>query len=95
MRRILSAAAAVCLLAFQAFSAAVVVHEADHDCCGDGCQSCMQIQQGVANLHLTGDGSPQERISISPPVAERPATVPYAAGLVHETPVTLKVRMDE
>ena len=44
-RRLLAAVAAGLLLGFQVFSAAYIVHEADHDCRGEGCPVCVQLKQ--------------------------------------------------
>ena len=85
---------AALLLGFQVFSAMYVSYEADHDCSGDGCQVCAQIQHCVANFQLTGSGLPSDppQTGISPtfegiePVA--------AVELPSLTLISLKVRLN-
>ena len=75
-RRFLAAVGAAFLLGFQVFSAAYVAHETDHDCCGDGCPVCVQLQQCVANFQLAGSGLPSEPPHIGiPPTFEGIAPV--------------------
>lgn len=90
----LAAVGAALLLCLQTFSAAYLVHEADHDCCGEGCPVCLQIQQCFANFQLTDPGTTLE---------SAPADVPQTAGCFEPvaafepsaiTLVSLKVRLD-
>ena len=93
-RRLLAAVGAALLLCLQTFSAAYLVHESDHDCCGEECPVCLQIHQCFANFQLTDPGT-----SIEPAPPEVPRTTddfdPVAA---FEPPaitlVSLKVRLD-
>ncbi len=95
IRRLLAVVGVSLLLGYQAFSAVVVIHEADHHCHGKDCPICMQIHQCVANFILTGSGFE--------PVHTQPDQPKYAGDIipaklaetVHPTLVSLKVRMDE
>ena len=93
-RRFLAAVGAALLLCLQAFSAAYIVHESDHDCSGEECPVCLQIHQCFANFQLTDPGASVE---------SAPPEVPLAAGdfapvTDFEPPaitlVSLKVRLD-
>ena len=94
-RRFLAAVGAAFLLGFQVFSAAYVAHEADHECCGEGCPVCVQLQQCVDNFQLTGSDLPPD-----PPHTGIPPTfegiVPVAdVELPSLTLVSLKVRFND
>lgn len=75
-RRLLAAVAAGLLLGFQVFSAAYIVHEADHDCRGEGCPVCVQLEQCVANFQQTGTGNEADTAVVSLPVFSADAAVP-------------------
>jgi len=94
-RRVLAAAGAALLLFLQAFSSAFLALESDHDCVGDGCPVCVQLQQCVANFQLAGSGlSPDQPQAGIPPTFEG-----IAPGAVVELPsltlVSLKVRFND
>lgn len=93
-RRLFSAVGAAILLGFQVFSTAYVVHEADHECSGEGCPVCVQLQQCVANFQLAGSGLPSDQPQIGvPPTFEGIAPV-AAVELPSLTLVSLKVRFN-
>ena len=94
-RRLLAAVGAALLLCLQTFSAAYLVHESDHDCCGEECPVCLQIQQCFANFQLTGSGLPSDPPQIGvPPTFEGidPVSVVELPSL---TLVSLKVRFND
>ena len=94
-RQFLAAVGVAILLGFQVFSAAYVAHEADHECSGEGCPVCVQLQQCVANFQLAGSG-----LSSNPPQIGIPQTFEGIAPVsVVELPsltlVSLKVRFND
>ena len=94
-RRLLAAVGAAFLLGFQVVSAAYIVHEADHECCGADCPVCVQLQQCVANFQLTGSGLPSD----PPQVGVLPVFEGIASAAGVELPaltlVSLKVRLND
>lgn len=95
MRRTLAAAGVALLLGFQVFADVYIASEADHDCGGEGCPVCYQIQQCVANLQLTGSGLEFDAPAASVPEIAADTVVPAEVTLPSRTLVDLKVRMDE
>lgn len=95
IQRLLAAVGCALLLGFQAFSAWTVIHEADHDCSGEGCPVCVQLQQCVDNFQLTGDGLESEPLRFETPTANGHSFPAAVAEPQHITLVSLKVRMDE
>ena len=94
-RRLLAAVGAALLLSFQAFSVAYLVHESHHDCCGEGCPVCFQLQQSVANLQLAGPGGASEPAPVEVPAAcgvFEPAAAVEPSAI---TLVSLKVRLND
>ena len=94
-RRLFAAVGAAVLLGFQVFSTAYVIHEADHECSGEGCPVCVQLQQCVANFQLAGSGLPSDPPQIGvPPTFEGidPVSVVELPSL---TLVSLKVRFND
>ena len=94
-RRLLAAVGAAFLLGFQVISAAYIVHEADHECCGEECPVCVQLHQCAANFQLTGSGLPSDPPQIGvPPTFEGidPVSVVELPSL---TLVSLKVRFND
>lgn len=94
-RRLLAAVGVALLLGFQAFSAIYITNEADHDCCGEECPICVQLQQCVANFQLTGSGLEADATTVSLPIIAADSAVPAEVVLPDRTLVALKVRMDE
>ena len=75
-RRLLAAVGVALLLGFPVLSAVYVTHEADHDCCGDDCPICVQLQQCVANFHLTGSGLEADTATVSLPICAADRIIP-------------------
>ncbi len=94
-RRILSAVAAALFLGFQVFSAAYIIHEADHDCCGEGCPICVQIEQCVSNFQQTGTGIEADTTVVSLPVFAVDAAIPAEVRLPGLSLVAQKVQFNE
>lgn len=96
-RRLLATVGVALLLGFQIFSAAYLVHEAEHDCRGEGCPICVQIQQCIAGFLLIGSGlAPENLRHTSPLLAAKEGLTPIASiVLLHQTLVSLKVQFNE
>lgn len=94
-RRILSAVAAALFLGFQVFSAAYIIHEADHDCCGEGCPICVQIEQCVSNFQQTGTGIEADTTVVPIPVFAVEAAIPAEVQLPSLSLVSQKVQFNE
>ena len=94
-RRIMSGVCAAFVLATIAFSSLFVSVEADHDCHGQDCPICQEMQTCVANFQLVGSATPP---CDGPAVASRSSFV-EAAPCVRRAPATtlqsLDVRFDE
>ena len=94
-RRILSAVAAALFLGFQVFSAAYIIHETDHDCCGEGCPICVQLEQCVSNFQQTGTGIEADTTVVPLPVFAADAAIPAEVQLPSLSLVSLKVQFNE
>ncbi len=94
-RRLLAAVGVAFLLGIQVFSAAYVAHEADHDCCGEECPVCVQLQQCVANFHLTGSGLEEDTTIVSLPILAAVRTVPIEVLPQCRSLVAQKVQFNE
>jgi len=95
MRRLLAAVGVALLLGVQALSAAYLAHEADHECHGDHCPICFQIQHCIANFQLIGSGLESEPMRLEAPVASSDVFPVAAVKPPRITLISLKVRMDE
>ncbi len=94
-RRFLAAVGVAILLGFQAFSTAYVIHEADHECHGEGCQVCVQLQQCIANLQLTGSGLQADTTAVSLPAIAADHTLPVEVLPPSRSLVAQKVQFNE
>ncbi len=94
-RRLLAAVGVAILLGFQVFSAAYVAHEADHDCSGEGCPICIQLQQCVANFQLTGSGLEADTVVVSLPIIAADRIVPVDVALPNRSLVSQKIQFNE
>ena len=94
-RRILSAVAAALFLGFQVFSAAYIIHETDHDCCGEGCPICVQLEQCVSNFQQTGSGLEADTTAVSLPTIVADRIVPVEVLPQCRSLVTQKVQFNE
>ena len=94
-RRVLSGLCAAFVLATLAFSSVFVATEADHDCGGQDCPVCQEIQTCIENFQLVGS-APASDTSTLPEICH--FTV-EAAPCARRAPVTtlqtLDVRFDE
>ena len=94
-RRLLAAVGVAILLGFQVFSAAYVAHEADHDCSGEGCPICIQLQQCVANFQLTGSGLEADTVVVSLPIIATDRIAPVEVALPNRSLVAQKIQFNE
>ena len=94
-RRLLAAVGVAILLGFQVFSAAYVAHEADHDCSGEGCPICIQLQQCVANFQLTGSGLEADTAVVSLPIIAAVRILPVEVALPNRSLVSQKIQFNE
>ena len=94
-RRFLAAVGATVLLGFQLFSSAYIALEADHDCCGEGCPVCFQIQQCAENFQLTGSGLEADAAVVSLPCVTADQTVPAEVLPQSRSLVAQKVQFNE
>jgi len=94
-RRLLAAIGVAFLLGVQALSTITIVHEADHDCCGEDCPVCAELQQCMAYFQLTGSGLEPEPLRLDQPTADEALAPVAAIEPIHPTLVSLKVRLDE
>ena len=95
LRQFFAAVGVAFLLGFQVFSAAYLAHEADHDCCGDGCPVCVQLQQCVENFQLTGSGLEADAAVVSLPSVAAEQTVPAEVLPQSRSLVDQKVQFNE
>jgi len=94
-RRFFAAVGVAFLLGFQAFSTAYLIHEADHDCHGEGCPICVQLQQCVANFQLTGPGLEADTAVVSLPITAPDRIVPVEVALSNRSLVAQKIQFNE
>ena len=94
-RRFLAAVGVALLLGFQAFSTVYIVHEADHDCCGDDCPICVQLQQCVANFQLTGSGLETDTATVPFPIVAADRIIPVEVALPNRSLVAQKIQFNE
>ena len=94
-RRLLAAVGVALLLGFQILSAVYVAHEADHDCSGEGCPTCVQLQQCVANFHLTGSGLEADTAVVSLPIVAADRIIPVDVALSNRSLVAQKIQFNE
>ena len=94
-RRFLAAVGVAFLLGFQILSAAYIAHEADHDCEGEGCPVCVQLQRCVANLQLTGSGLEADTTVVSLPIIATDRIVLVEVALSNRSLVAQKIQFNE
>jgi len=94
-RRLLAAVGVAVLLGLHVFSAAYIVHEAGHDCCGEGCPVCVQLQQCVSNFQLAGSGLEADAASAPLPAAAADPDVSFEVVPPCRSLVAQKVRFNE
>lgn len=94
-RRLLAAVGVAFLLGFQILSAAYIAHEADHDCSGEECPICVQLQQCIANFHLTGSGLEADTTAVPLPIIVADRIVPVEVLPQCRSLVAQKVQFNE
>ena len=94
-RRLLAAVGVAILLGFQVLSAAYVAHEADHDCCGEECPVCVQLQQCLANFQLTGSGLEAGTTVVPLPIIAADRIILVEVALSNRSLVAQKIQFNE
>ena len=94
-RRFLAAVGVALLLGFQVFSTVYIAHEADHDCGGEDCPVCVQLQQCVANFQLTGSGLEADTATVSLPICAVDRIIPVDVVQPCRSLVSQKVQFNE
>ena len=94
-RRFLAAVGVALLLGVQAFSTVYIAHEADHDCCGDDCPICVQLQQCVANFQLTGSGLETDTATVPFPICATDRIIPVDVVQSCRSLVAQKIQFNE
>ncbi len=95
VRAILASAGVAILLAWQALASFTVIHEAEHDCSGEGCPVCSLIQESIGGFELAGSAFAPEPPAIPSFGAEGHSLLREGAEIPGATLVSLKVRLDE
>lgn len=94
-RRVLSGLCAAFVLATVAFSSVFVATEADHDCGGQDCTVCQDIQTCIENFQLVGSSAPTCESSLPGTALSTVETTPCARRAPATTLQSLDVRFDE
>jgi len=94
-RRLLSGACAALLLISLVASSFFIAFESDHDCDGDDCPICLQLNACLDNLHQTGVPTPTEQVQVEVAAASFEPTVGRDYRAPSVTLQSLYVRMDE
>ena len=94
-RRVLSGLCAAFVLATIAFSSVFVTVEADHDCHGQDCPVCLEMQACVANFQLLGSSAASGESPLPATTLSTVETVPCARRAPATTLLSLDVRFDE
>ena len=94
-RRVLSGLCAAFVLATLAFSSIFVVSEADHDCGGQDCPVCQEIQTCIENFQLVGSSTASGESPLPAANLSFVETAPCARRAPATTLQTLDVRFDE
>ncbi len=95
MKAILASAGVAILLAWQALASFTVIHEAEHDCSGEGCPVCSLIQESIGGFELAGSAFAPEPPAIPSLGVEGFPLPGEGADIPGATLVSLKVRLDE
>ena len=92
--RTAAGAMALLLLVLVLFSALYPAAEADHDCCGEHCPVCACIRQCGDLLRGFGLGKASLTFSAAAAVLVFSAAFPAVTAVLRETPVSVKVRLN-
>lgn len=94
-RRVMAGLCAAFMLATIAFSSIFISVEADHDCDGQDCPICLEMQNCIENLQLVGSAMP----TCDSPLPVTPLSTVETVPCVRYAPATtlqsLDVRFDE
>ncbi len=91
------AAAAIVLIMLAALlsSALYIAAEADHDCSGEDCRVCANIQQCVNVLHLIGGAAAGHLIAAAAVSVFVFSAAPAPEDRARPTPVSRRVRLND
>ncbi len=93
-RRITAAIMVIMVIFITLFSAFYIIMEANHECTGHDCPICVLIAQCEIALHQNGDGMSLQIYECISVFFILISTILYELFFRQETPVTMKVRMD-
>jgi len=94
-RRVLSGLCAAFMVSVLAVSSFLVTADADHDCHGEDCPVCQEIQVCVSSFQLLGSASGGSDVQAAVSPAERLAFASGAFRAPSTTLHALAVRFDE
>ena len=94
-RRVLSGLCAAFVLATLSFSSVFVATEANHDCGGEDCPICQEIQTCIENFQLVGSSTPTCDGPLLGATLSTVETAPCACRAPATTLQSLDVRFDE
>ena len=94
MYKTLAGIMAAMILLVMLFSAIFIVTHTDHDCTGEDCPICACLQQCENILHGAGDGSHLIASGIIPLVLITGFILVSSSIVISDTPVSIKVRMN-
>ena len=94
-RRVMAGLCAAFVLATVAFSSVFVTVEADHDCDGHDCPTCVEVQNCIANFQLLGSSAASDASLLPETCRFVVEPVPCARRAPATTLQSLDVRFDE
>ena len=83
----------IVLMAVSALSFAFILENDRHDCIGEGCHTCAQIEFAVSVLHLFGSGLPIAAPLFISALFSRAVFAAASSGLNRISLVSLKVKL--
>ena len=93
-KRIAAGIISLMMLIIVVLSAAYITAEAGHDCTGECCPICAGIRNCENTLRQAGDSIPLQTAAIVPVLFSFLSVSAVASILLHETPVSRKVRLN-
>ena len=94
-RRIMAGICAAFVLVTIFFSSVLLAADADHDCAGHDCPTCLEMQNCAANFQLLGSSAPSGANLLSEAGHFPVAAAPCARRAPVTTLQSLDVRFDE
>lgn len=93
IKRVLAFSTAAAVLIIMLFSTAYIIHEADHDCTGDGCSICYQISACISTLKTLSYAVVAAAIAVAFTYSSSIQPVNFPVCTAHVTLVALKVKL--